>query len=53
MNGTTVAVKTAAGPTMDAAMAAMGSALLRQEHEFDFDFDGFTVWCIGHIVPSS
>jgi len=53
VNGTGVAVKTAAGPTRDAAMADIGSALLRQEHEVDFDFDGFTVWCMGHIVPSS
>ena len=44
-------VRIADGPTSDAAMADMGSAVLRQEH--DFDFEGLTVWCIGHIAPSS
>ena len=53
MNGTSVAVNTAAGPMSDAAIVDNGSALLRHEHRFGFDFDGFAVWCIGHIVPSS
>ena len=48
-------VSTAAGPISDAAMAVIGSAVLRHEHGRDDDLDAVVerVWCIGQICPSA
>ena len=45
---------TAGGPISDAAIAAIGSDVLRQEQESEsgVDFDADREWCIGHICPS-
>lgn len=45
---------TATGPTSEAAIAASGSEVLRQEQErgSDADLALDLTWCIGHICPS-
>jgi hypothetical protein len=53
-NSDTEGASTAAGPISEAAIADIGSDVLRQEQEreSDGDVDFPRVWCIGHICPS-